>query len=106
MLVSTWCSDLLGVELARKLRRGSDCDVTDGGNGLCRHVSPSNLDKGGECRGIAHSELGQHATVDLDLGGLQTLDETVVGHPIGARAGIDPLDPEATEVTLACATVR
>jgi hypothetical protein len=38
--------------------------------------------------------------VDLDLGGLETLHEPVVGHAVGAGRGVDPLDPQATEVAL------
>src|SRR5699024_357540 len=54
---------------------------------------------------IVDGELGEHATVDLDTSGLEALDETVVGHAVGAGAGVDALDPEATEVALALATV-
>ena len=54
---------------------------------------------------VVHGELGEHATVDLDSSGLEALDETVVGHTVGAGAGVDALDPETTEVALALATV-
>src|SRR5665811_2559249 len=101
MLVNIWWSDLRGVEPGARPRCDSDCGV----RGLRRHVRPRDLDQGGEGCGVVDGELGQHASVDLDLGRLQTLDEAVVGHAIGAGAGVDPLDPEATEVTLAGATV-
>src|SRR5450756_2419634 len=99
MLVSICWSGLWGVEPALMW-----CSVS-GGSGLRRYVGPSDLDEGGERRSIVDGQLGQHATVDLDLRSLQALDEAVVGHAVGASAGVDPLDPQATEVTLTCATV-
>src|SRR5699024_2860257 len=70
-----------------------------------RQSSLGDLDQVREGGRVVDGELGEHATVDLDTGGLEALDETVVGHAVGAGAGVDALDPEATEVTLALATV-
>src|SRR5690606_25821446 len=75
------------------------------GLGLRRHVGLGDLDELREGGLVVHGQLGQHAAVDLDLRGLQALDEPVVGHAVGAGRGVDPLDPQATEVTLAGATV-
>src|SRR5699024_7189899 len=54
---------------------------------------------------VVDCELGEHAAVDLDLGGAQALDEPVVGHPVRAGTGVDALDPETTEVALLGAAV-
>src|SRR5699024_1931967 len=59
------------------------------------------LDQTGERRGVVDGELGEHAAIDLDAGQVQTLDEAVVGHAVGAGGSVDPLDPELTEVALA-----
>src|SRR3954471_5330224 len=68
---------------------------------LGRDVGPGDLDQRREGGGVVDGQLGQHATVHLDLGGLQALDEPVVRHAVGAGPGVDALDPEATEVALA-----
>src|SRR5690606_17341751 len=75
------------------------------GVSLRRNIGLGDLDERGERGLVVHGQLGQHAAVDLDLRDLQALDEPVVGHPVGAGRGVDPLDPQATEVTLAGATV-
>src|SRR5690606_570404 len=63
------------------------------------------LHDGSEGRRLGDRELGEHPAVDLDAGQVQSLDETVVGEAVRARRGVDALDPEATEVALARATV-
>ena len=63
------------------------------------------LDQSGEGRGVVDGELCEHATVDLDAGQAQTLDEAVVGHAVGAGRSVDALDPELTEVALALLAV-
>src|SRR5450759_1910714 len=85
--------------------RRSDSSGCVVGDGLRRRVGPRDLDKCGKSCGVIDGQLGQHPSVDLYLGNLKTLNETVVGHAVGAGAGVDPLDPQATEVTLASATV-
>src|SRR5450631_1267767 len=75
------------------------------GDGLRRRVSPRDLDKGGEGPSVVDSQLSQHSSVDLHFGNLETLNETVVGHAVGAGAGVDPLDPQPTKVALASAPV-
>src|SRR5207244_1315149 len=46
---------------------------------------------------IAHRELGQHLSVELDVRRLAAGDELVVRHPVRARRGIDAHDPEPPE---------
>ncbi len=52
-----------------------------------------------------NGELSKDATVDLDAGKAEALDQAVVCEAVGARCRVDPLDPEATEVTLLLAAV-
>src|SRR6185437_8008937 len=49
--------------------------------------------------------LGEVLPVDLDTGGLEALDEPVVGHAVGASSRVDALDPQRAEVTLARAAI-
>src|SRR6185295_5879001 len=72
---------LWDVEAARDLVGGESGGGV--GGGLCRRVRPRDLNEGGEGGGVVDGQLGQHAPVNLDLGSLQTLDETVVGHAVG-----------------------
>src|SRR5690606_23096502 len=50
--------------------------------------------------GVVDRQLRQNLAVNLHLGGLQALDESVVGHAVGASRGVDPGDPELPEVAL------
>src|SRR5262249_30639567 len=59
------------------------------------------LDQRGEGRRVVDGQVGQDLAVDLDAGQVQALDEPVVGHPVRAGRGVDPLDPELAEVALA-----
>ena len=61
--------------------------------------------KAGKAAGVAHREIGQHLAVDLDARGLEAVHQAAVGHPLGARRGVDPLDPERAEFALAVAPV-
>src|SRR5690606_40157075 len=70
------------------------------GQGLLR-----DLDERGERRRVVHGQLGQDLAVDLDVRGLQTLDEAVVRDAVGAGSGVDALDPQLAEVTLALLAV-
>src|SRR4051812_2254046 len=70
-----------------------------------RYGVAGDLDEGAEGCGLRDRQLGEVLAVDLDAGGLQTLDEAVVGHAVGAGGGVDPLDPQRAEVALARATV-
>src|SRR5690625_7228243 len=63
------------------------------------------LDQTGERRGVVDGELGEHAAIDLDAGRVQTLDEAVVGHAVGAGGSVDPLEAELTGVALALLAV-
>src|SRR5690242_20659561 len=63
------------------------------------------LDERGERGGVVHGQLGQDLAVDLDVRGLQTLDEAVVRDAVGAGSGVDALDPQLTEVALALLAV-
>src|SRR5690606_8825263 len=63
------------------------------------------LDEGDEGRRLVDRELGEHAAVNLNACKTETLDEAVVRDAVLASSGVDALDPEATEVALALATV-
>src|SRR3954470_9836161 len=72
---------------------------------LRRYGVAGDLDEGGESGGLGDRQLGEVLAVDLDAGGLQTLDEAVVGHAVGAGGRVDALDPERAKVALARAPV-
>src|SRR3546814_6892429 len=59
----------------------------------------------GERRRLVHGELGEHATVHLHTREAEALNEAVVRDAILTGSGVDALDPQATEVALALATV-
>src|SRR5882757_6904922 len=87
-------SSLRGVPL-RRLRRVH----------IARQRLLRDLDERREGVRVVHGQLGEDLAVDLDVGGLQTLDEAVVRDAVGAGSGVDPLDPELTEVALALLAV-
>ena len=70
------------------------------GEGLAGH-----LNEGLEARRLVDGQLGEHTAVDLHAGQAKPLDEAVVGQALGAGGSVDALDPQATEVALAGATV-
>ena len=50
---------------------------------------------------VGNGKLGQHTAVNLNLSGLQALDQSgVVGQAVRAGCRVDALDPETTEVAL------
>src|SRR5680860_561587 len=75
----------------------------------CRRVGRKGalgaLDEGREGGGLVDGQVGQDATVDANAGQGEALDEAVVRQAVGAGRGVDPLDPQATEVALACTAV-
>src|SRR5690606_7998047 len=58
------------------------------------------LDESVERGRVVDGQVGEDLAIDLDLGGLQTLDEPVVRDALGAGGRVDPLDPQTTEVAL------
>src|SRR5918992_556505 len=79
-----------------------------GGLVLCPVRGEGLLGQGDQCGerlGVVDRKLGQYAPVDLDLGGLQALNESVVGHPVGPGRRVDPLDPQPPELALAVLAV-
>ena len=80
---------------------GLDC----GRRGVLRQSLLRFFDQGGKRGGLIGGELREHATVNFDSREVETLNEAVVGHAVRTGSGVNPLDPQATEVTLACATV-
>src|SRR5207247_107751 len=54
-----------------------------------------------EGSGVANRQIGQHLSIDVDAGQLETMHELVVGHPLAAGCGVDPGDPELAHVALA-----
>src|SRR5260370_14258721 len=60
----------------------------------------------GEGGGVRHRDFGEHPPVHVDAGGLQAVDEPVVGDAGRPRGGVDPLDPQAAERALAVLAAR
>src|SRR3954454_3029909 len=54
---------------------------------------------------VADGDVGQHLAVDLETAQLEAVHERRVGQAVLARGGVDPLDPQTTEVALAVAPV-
>ncbi len=81
------------------------------GSGVDRsvHVGRQSLlgfgDDGLEGLRVAHGELGKGATIQFDAGKVQALDEAVVGDALSADGGVDALDPQLAEITLASLAV-
>src|SRR4051812_11970218 len=69
--------------------------------GCRRDVGASDVDDRRERGRVVDGELGEVLAVDLDTGGLEALDEPVVGHAVGASSRVDALDPQLTKLTLA-----
>jgi hypothetical protein len=59
------------------------------------------LDQLREDLGLAHSELSEDLAVHFDPGEGKPLDETVVGEAVRPGRGVDPGDPQLTELALA-----
>src|SRR5215217_2355817 len=54
----------------------------------------------GERFRLPHREVGEHLAIDLDAGGVQSVDEHAVRHVVLPRRGVDTHDPEAAEIAL------
>jgi hypothetical protein len=65
----------------------------------------SHLDQGGKRTGVTNGQIGEHLSVDLDLGGPQPGDKPAVAHAVETRGGVDALNPELAKVTLTGPTV-
>ena len=82
-----------------------------GNSGFLRsvHVSRKSglglLDDGLESLRIGDGQLGESATIQLDAGKVQALDEAVVGDAFGADGSVNALDPQLAEVALASLAV-
>ncbi len=59
----------------------------------------------GEGGRIVHAQVGEHLAVHFDFGGLEHVNQAAVRQTQLAGSGVDALDPEASEVALARATV-
>src|SRR5690606_7727180 len=59
------------------------------------------LDEASERRRVVHRQIGENLAVDLDARRLEAAHELAVGGVVGSRGGVDPHDPEPTEVALA-----
>src|ERR1700680_551528 len=51
--------------------------------------------------GVANRQVREHLAIDVDPGQLQSVHELVVRHPLAARGGVDPRDPQLAHVPLA-----
>ncbi len=69
-----------------------------GGLGLQRVLGFG--DQAGKGDLVADGEVGQDLAVELDVGGVQTLDEAAVADAVGARGGVQTNDPDGAEVAL------
>ena len=58
-------------------------------------------DQLGEGIGVGHGQIGQDLAVDGDVGVAQAGDQPAVAQAVGPGPGVDALDPEPAEVTLA-----
>src|SRR5215217_5627542 len=63
------------------------------------------LDDLGKRAGVADREVGQDLPIELDVSGLETLDELAVRDAVGADGRVDADDPEPSELTLALLAV-
>src|SRR5436309_12105494 len=63
------------------------------------------LDECCEGRRVVHGEIREDLAVDLDPGRLQPIDESRVRQTVRPDRGVDPSDPQSTELTLAVATI-
>src|SRR5205085_1183273 len=78
--------------------------VNVGGSGglrLGRRGGASLVDERGERRGIGDGEVREHLAVDFDPSRVEAGDEAAVGRVVQAARGVDPLDPQLAELTLA-----
>ena len=62
-------------------------------------------DQCGERGRITDRDLRQVLAVDLHTGGLEALDQPVVGDVVGTGRSVDPGDPQFAEIALAGAPV-
>ena len=69
--------------------------------GACDSASCAVATSRAECLGIAHGQIGQDLAVDLHPGQVQAVDEPAVAQAVLPGAGVDALDPQLPEVTLA-----
>ena len=58
-----------------------------------------------ECFRVVSGQVSQNFSVQLNAGGMQFTDERRVRKTMLARSGVDPLNPETTEVPLLLAAV-
>src|SRR6478672_1176675 len=63
------------------------------------------LDERVERGDVVDGQVGEDLAVHLDAGQVQSLDEPVVGHALGAGGRVDALDPQLAEVALVLAPV-
>ena len=52
-----------------------------------------------------HREIGEHFTIHLDTGFVQTVHETTVRQPAHTCTGVDALNPQSPELALLLAAV-
>ena len=72
-----------------------------GGVDVLRQGLPRGVDHRGEGGGVVDRHFGQLAAVDFDARQVESLDEAVVGHPLGAHGRVDAGDPQLAELALA-----
>ena len=63
------------------------------------------LNDGFESLGVVDSEVGEHLTVDLDTGLVESTHELRIAQAFEASRSVDTLNPECAEVALLVATI-
>ena len=86
--------------------RSQDHPVPSGGLAgrrfdVLRQGGPRDVDQCGERGRIADRDLRKVLAVDLDAGGLEALDQPVVGDVVGTSRRVDAGDPQLAEISLA-----
>jgi hypothetical protein len=71
-----------------------------GGGGLGLQGGLGLFDQARKRRGVGNRDLGELATVELDVGGLEAFDEAAVADAGLAAGGVQTHDPKATHVGL------
>src|SRR5438105_3347248 len=84
----------------RRASRGSRWRLGFGGGSLRLQRVLGFLDQAGKRHAVGDRDLGELAAVQLDVGGLEPLDEAAVAHASLAAGGVQAHDPKAAHVGL------
>src|SRR2546429_1705934 len=92
-----------GSRMRSRSRRTRWCRGPSAGTGSSGRLQrlASDRDQRAERSRVVHREVGEDLAVDVDAGGLQPRDEARVRDVVLPAPGVDPDDPEPSELTLA-----